>query len=270
MKAKRLQFNAIDWTLLAAIVGLSAFLISEAFSPIVFMWRNRPRPGVQVCQRFVSTQDKSQTAQDAIDYLLYLPENYSSNTQWPLVVFLHGAGERGNDLELVKKHGPPREVEQELTPELAPWIRSRFVLVSPQCPADSSWRPENVITLIEHICGKYAVDQSRIYLTGFSMGGFGTWATVCHDSNRFAAIVPLSGGGEVGQAGQLKDMPIWAFHGANDTTVPMNSQENMVEAVKKFGGNVQFTVYPDEGHDICQITYQNPKLYEWLLAQHRN
>jgi predicted peptidase len=101
------------------------------------------------------------------------------------------------------------------------------------------------------------------------MGGFGTWETACYDPTRFAAIAPVSGGGDVEQADHLKNMPIWAFHGGDDKTVPLDSSRAMVDAVRKSGGHVEFTIYPDQGHGIAGVTYQNPKLCEWLLAQRR-
>jgi predicted peptidase len=270
MKTKRPNLDATDWTLLAVIACLTVFLLFEISPPLLSVWRNYPRPGVQVCQQYIVKQDPSQDVLEEINYLLYLPKSYSKNTQWPLVVFLHGAGQRGYDLNLIRQEGLPKEFEQEPTTELRQMIRNRFILISPQCPENSGWGPGSVIDLVEHICRKYAVDRTRIYLTGFSMGGRGTWSTACHAPELFAAIVPLAGSGDPSQAECLKDMPIWAFHGDKDNTVKVSNQEEMVEAVKKYNENVKFTVYPSKGHDICDITYQDPKLYEWLLAQRRD
>jgi predicted peptidase len=263
MDKNRPLFDAIDWLLVTAIVGLSIFLLAEFSGPAIASWRSRPRSGVQVCQEYVA---KIGEGRDAVEtgtyYLLYLPQDYNRKNQWPLVVFLHGAGERGNDLERVRRMGLPREVE---TGNLG----DQFILVSPQCPKDSIWMPELVIALTEHISNSFSVDRDRVYLTGFSMGGSGTWQTACHDPGRFAAIVPLSGGGDANQAERLKDVPIWVFHGANDKTVPLSASQVMVNAVQKCGGHVEFTVYPEHKHSICEVTYQNPKLYEWLLAKRR-
>ncbi len=176
---------------------------------------------------------------------------------------LHGAGERGEDLEKVRRAGLPRLVE---TDNRRQW---GFVLLSPQCPRDSSWNPESLVQLIEHVSSHLSIDPDRIYLTGYSMGGFGTWATACHDPDRFAAIAPVSGGGDVQQAERLKDLPIWAFHGDKDNVVPIEPDRAMVDAVQKCGGNVKFTVYPGAGHGICDMTYQDEHFFDWLLVQRR-
>jgi predicted peptidase len=286
------RFDAIDWLLMAAIVGLSVFLISEMGPPLVEAWQNRPQPGVQVRQQSEveikshNTVDSNNTnSNDAhsnrghdandktpVNYLLYLPQDYYKDRtkKWPLVVFLHGSGERGNDLELVRSVGLPNVIEQSESSDVADMVHKRFIFVSPQCPSDTSWMPEIVVGLVDTIVKSYAVDPDRVYLTGFSMGGFGTWATAGQYPEPFAAIAPLAGGGNVDQAERLKTLPIWAFHGGKDETVPMKSSETMVEAVKKCGGNVQFTIYPEAGHGICDVTYKSPKFYEWLLAQRRN
>ena len=168
----------------------------------------------------------------------------------------------------MKKYGPPKEVEQASN-EAGDVIGNRFVLASPQCRAGSHWQPNQVMELIEYLCKKFAVDRDRVYLTGFSMGGHATWATACEFPERFAAIVPLAGGGNADQAERLKDLPIWAFHGAKDETVSLKANEAMVDAVRKCGGHAELTTYPDHGHDICGVTYQDQRLYQWLLAQRR-
>jgi predicted peptidase len=107
-------------------------------------------------------------------------------------------------------------------------------------------------------------------MTGFSMGGFGTWATACQYPDRFAAIAPLAGGGEADQAERLKNIPIWAFHGEKDNVVSLESNQKMVDAVRASGGHAEFTVYPGAGHSICDMTYENPLFYEWLLAKRKS
>jgi predicted peptidase len=281
---KRPAFDAIDWALVTAIVVLSIFLATELSWPVVEAWRNRPRPGTQVHQQYEKVTDGQNTAAWGYNYLLYLPCDYDTNRKWPLLVFLHGSGDRGEDLEALRRDGGlPRIVEAAVTCRCDPreqqtsescnahhLIRNRLIIVSPQCPKDVGWQPEHVIGLIEHIRQRFSVDRDRVYLTGYSMGGFGTWQTACHNPDRFAAIAPLAGGGDESQAERLVNMPIWAFHGMKDKSVPFESSEKIVEAVKKCGGHVEFTAYPDEGHGICDVTYQNPRLYEWLLAQRRS
>jgi len=195
----------------------------------------------------------------ALDYLLYLPAEYQKKDAWPLVLFLHGAGERGSDLELVKKHGPPKLIEKGKS--------FPFIVVSPQCPKDRTWQPMELTALVDEIVAKYKVDRDRIYVTGLSMGGFGTWALAAATPERFAAIIPICGGGETISARRLSKVPVWAFHGAKDLVVPLKRSEDLVNALKASGGNVKFTVYPEAQHDSWTATYENPEVYSWLLEQ---
>jgi predicted peptidase len=199
----------------------------------------------------------------SLDYLVYLPTDYEKKDSWPLLLFLHGAGERGDDLELVKKHGPPKLIEQGKA--------FPFVVVSPQCPKDGWWstKPLELVALLDEIVAKYKIDQDRIYLSGLSMGGFGTWMLAAYAPDRFAAIVPVCGGGERLMARRLTHLPVWAFHGAKDQVVPLGRSEEMVDALKKLHGDVKLTVYPEAGHDSWTATYDNPELYDWLLQQKR-
>ncbi|MCH5375960.1 MAG: prolyl oligopeptidase family serine peptidase [Planctomycetes bacterium] len=197
----------------------------------------------------------------AFDYLLYLPDGYDDHESWPLILFLHGSGERGDDLNQVKKHGPPKILESRKD--------FPFIVVSPQCPAGRRWEPFDLTALLDDVVSRYKVDEDRIYVTGLSMGGFGTWALAARTPDRFAAIVPICGGGEPGWARRLSKIPVWVFHGAKDTAVPIERSEEMVKALQAAEGNVQFTIYPEAGHDCWTETYDNPKLYEWLLQQKR-
>jgi len=200
-----------------------------------------------------------------LNYLLYLPKDYSSKPEnkFPLILFLHGAGERGDDLELVKKHGIPKIVEKQ---EDFP-----FIAVSPQCPKFSWWTSEieALNALLDEIVEKYAVDKERIYLTGLSMGGYGTWQFAISYPVRFAAIALICGGGNPKEVCALKDIPVLVFHGAKDQVVPIKQSEEMVEALKACGGEVKFTIYPDAGHDSWTETYDNPELYKWFLQHKR-
>ncbi|HEX2960713.1 MAG TPA: prolyl oligopeptidase family serine peptidase [Ignavibacteriales bacterium] len=197
------------------------------------------------------------------DYLLYLPQDYGKDEKkWPLVLFLHGAGERGSDINIVKRHGPPKLVEQGKD--------FPFILVSPQCPEDQMWSIGTLDSLINEIQDKYEIDPARLYVTGLSMGGYATWKMAETYPDRFAAIAPICGWGNVSTVCSLKHLPIWTFHGKKDRSVPFDKTEELVNALKKCGGNVQFTVYPDAGHDSWTETYNNPKLYEWMLKQTNN
>lgn len=195
------------------------------------------------------------------NYLLYLPADYDKgDKKWPLIMFLHGAGERGNNLEVVKKHGPPKMIAQGKSFD--------FIIVSPQCPNDMWWpeKTDLLITLLDEIEAKYKVDTDRVYLTGMSMGGFGTWTLAIEYPNRFAAIAPICGGSERYLGYRLKKVPVWAFHGAKDNTVPLVRSQEMVDAVKKAGGDAKLTVYPEAEHDSWTETYNNPELYQWFLS----
>ena len=201
-----------------------------------------------------------------MEYLLFLPESYtqSTNQKFPLILFLHGAGERGRDLDSVKRHGIPKIVETN--PDFP------FIAVSPQCPEDSWWTSElhTINGLIEEVVEKYQVDASRIYLTGLSMGGFGTWSLASMYPERFAAIAPVCGGGEVRQIlRSLVEMPIWTFHGQKDDVIPFSRSEEIVTALKKHGSSIKFTIYPEAGHDSWTKTYDNPELYKWFLKHSR-
>lgn len=196
-----------------------------------------------------------------MDYLLYLPENYDEQDSWPLLLFLHGAGERGDDLELVKKHGPPKLIDQGK--------QFPFIVVSPQCSEGVWWQPTELVALLDEIGGKYKVDADRVYVTGLSMGGFGTWELAGYAPDRLAAIAPICGGGETFHARRFAHLPVWAFHGAKDTAVPLERSQIMVDELKERGGQPKLTVYPEAGHDSWTETYNNPQLYEWLLEHKR-
>ncbi len=196
-----------------------------------------------------------------LDYLLYLPKGYDeSDKKWPLMLFLHGAGESGNDLSKVKMHGPPKKI--------AAGEDYPFIIVSPQSPG-RGWDPQTLNALLDDIIANYRVDEDRVYLTGLSMGGFGTWSLAAAHPDRFAAIAPICGGGDPRNASKLKDLPIWVFHGGKDPVVPLEASQRMVDALKDQGNDVKFTVYPEAGHDSWTETYDNPEFYEWLLSHER-
>lgn len=203
----------------------------------------------------------------SLSYLLALPEDYEKNseTEYPLVLFLHGMGERGNDLELVKVHGPAKLAEEKSFP---------FILVSPQCPLEfrySTWEIylDDLVALIDDVAEKYRVDQKRMYVTGLSMGGFGTWELAKRYPDRFAAAAPICGGGSVKGIERLKNVAVWAFHGAKDDVVPLEESEKMVNALREVGGNAKLTVYPEAYHDSWTDTYNNPEFYSWLLSHRK-
>lgn len=195
-------------------------------------------------------------------YLLYLPPGYSSSAKpFPLLLFLHGAGERGTDLERVKVHGPPKLVEagQDF----------QFVIASPQCPESETWSSDALAALIDEVVGSYRIDEDRLYVTGLSMGGHGTWALALDYPDRFAAIAPICGAGDSLRAGRIANLPVWVFHGERDETVSIERAENMVRAIEEAGGKPRFTRVPEGGHDVWTDAYGNSALYEWFLSHHR-
>ncbi len=195
-----------------------------------------------------------------IRYLLYTPPDYTGDEPYPLMIFLHGAGERGDDLELVKEHGPPMEIEAGR--------EYPFIVVSPQVAEGEWWSPSTVIWILNELKAKMNIDEDRVYLTGLSMGGYGSWDTAVRHPNLWAALVPVCGKGDPLMADRIKHIPTWIFHGAKDSIVPFRHSQDMFDALEGHG-NARFTVYPEADHDSWTETYGNPELYEWMLGQRR-
>jgi predicted peptidase len=205
------------------------------------------------------------------DYLLFLPQKYDakSSRRWPLILFLHGAGERGTNVWNVMVHGPAEYIENH--PDFP------FILVMPQCSSGHKWSDETLLGILDCVTAECAVDTNRIYLTGLSMGGYGTWSLATTCPERFAAVAPVSGGeGIIGvllsimdeqRAPALRKLPFWIFHGGKDNIVPLAESQRMLAALKKNGvKEVELTIYPEATHDCWAATYNNPRLYEWFLA----
>jgi predicted peptidase len=238
--------------LFTLLLGLSACSTINHFTAM--------KPG-QTAQKFHLERKQVLSA----DYLLFLPRGYDANAdkRWPLILFLHGAGERGTNLWLVAKHGPPKIDTAE--------TNFPFIVVSPQCPEGKIWSNDLLLALLDDVENKYAVDTHRVYLTGLSMGGFGTWSLGLSHPEKFAAIAPICGGGEfitplLADKAKLASLPVWAFHGAKDPVVPVEESERMVALLKKHGvTEVKFTAYPEAQHDCWTETYANPELFEWFL-----
>lgn len=206
-----------------------------------------------------------------IGFLLVHPKGFDADPtkRWPLVVFLHGTPERGDNPDLVTTHGPPKQAKAGRD--------FPFVLVAPQCPANERWQNDVLLGFIDRIIETQRIDTNRVYLTGLSMGGYGTWYLGLKHPERFAALAPVCGGGQVLDVlaadhtrEELRRMPVWSFHGAKDTMVPPAESAQMVEALRGIGNrSVKSTVYPDEGHECWTTAYQEPEFYTWLLSQTR-
>jgi predicted peptidase len=225
-------------------------------------------PSMQTSQRF----QKKLTRTAQLDYLLFLPKGYrkSGTNPWPLMLFLHGAGERGTNVDKVAMHGPPKIVK---TKKDFP-----FVLVSPQCPDDRTWRDDELLALLDEMIAKHNIDTNRVYVTGLSMGGYGSWSLGTKYPERFAAIVPICGGGEQipvllaskEKKAAMKGMGIWAFHGGKDLLVPVEESQRMTNLLMRAGcKDVKVTVYPDLEHDSWTRAYSEPEIWNWFLAHSR-
>ncbi len=201
-------------------------------------------------------------------FWLYLPKSYeraSKTEPMPLIIYLHGSSRRGRDVEQVKANG------------LAPLMDKRddfeFVVVSPQALSKHSWQrcwqPDDLIILLDHLLATYHIDPKRVYLTGLSMGGYGTWAAIEKHADRFAAAAPICGGGDPASAKSIGKLPVWAFHGEDDRVVSVERSREMVTAIETAKGNARLTVYPGVGHDSYTRTYADPKLYQWFLKHKR-
>lgn len=212
-------------------------------------------------------------------YRLLKPENYDPKKKYPLVVFLHGAGERGKDNTAQLIHGVPEFARED--------NRKKYpcFLIAPQCPQRKSWanvdfraaahkiakEPSEpgrlVLELIAGMQMEYRIDPKRIYLTGLSMGGYGTWDLLARRPELFAAAVPICGGGDPATAKKIAKIPIWVFHGAKDRAVKVERSREMVKALAAAGGHPKYTEYPEEGHASWVPAYKDPAMMKWLFAQ---
>jgi predicted peptidase len=217
-------------------------------------------PGKQLANSITVTN--SDGSRREIKFWLYVPSNYAEVDELPCMMFLHGMGERGDDLALVKKWGPPKLIEEG--------AESPFILISPQCPKDIKWETNHLVQILDAVEGSTKVDKQRVYLTGLSMGGYGTWAMLAACPDRIAAAVPICGGGDPATAEKMTNVPIWAFHGDADTVVALERSQTMVDAVNKAGGNATFKIYEGVGHNSWSETYGNQEVYDWLMSHTRN
>lgn len=239
---------------------IASFAITTANTSLIAADQLAELPrGKQVAQSATIVVKEGDLSREAtLRYWLYVPQAADEKKQLPLLLFLHGSGERGDDLEVVKKHGPPKIVEQQAD--------FPFITISPQCPAGVRWNAVELSNFVDHLTNSLPVDRRRVYLTGLSMGGAGSWSLLAAQPNTFAAAVIICGRGDVASAPQLVKTPLWVFHGAKDTTVPLSASVEMVEAIQKAGGkNVKLTVYDNAAHDSWTETYDAPETFEWLL-----
>jgi predicted peptidase len=218
-----------------------------------------------------------------LPYRFYQPQPVRRNEKFPLVIFLHGAGERGFD---------NRTQFMRFAPTIF-WEKYPCLVLAPECPSKASgqanaesvwvdtpfgaalhnmnvkptWPLQLVLQLIDETIREYPVDKDRIYVTGLSMGGYATWEILQREGNLFAAAIPVCGGGDPAYASKMKSVKLWVFHGRDDRTVPVSCSRDMVSAVEKIGGNVKYTEYPGVDHDSWGMTYGNSEVWDWLFSQ---
>jgi predicted peptidase len=225
-----------------------------------------PAPGKQVPTSTVVkvAADDGGQREVTLRYWLFLPAEYSADEakQWPLVLFLHGSGERGDDLEVVKKHGPPKILEAK--PDFP------AIVVSPQCPTDSRWNAHELAKLVDHLANTHRIDRQRLYVTGLSMGGSGTWSLLAEYPSLFAAAAPICGRGDLEKLDKIAQTPTWIFVGGKDSERTVKGNVEIAAALKKAGADTQFKLYPDLPHDCWTVTYDDPQVWAWLLAQQRD
>ena len=197
-------------------------------------------------------------------YTQYLPSGYNENEKYPLVFFLHGAGERGDDLDVACRHGFMKHVRED-------GADYPFIIVAPQCPYEKYWGcyTESLIAFLDDICEKLPIDMERVYLTGLSMGGTGTWMLAMAAPERFAAIAPICGSGICWYGGALKDIPIMVYHGDCDEIVPIQNSIEMIKSVNQRGGNAQIKILYGVKHNAWDAAYAGDQLYTWLLSHKR-
>lgn len=240
-----------SFLLLAGLALLSGGAVAGAQSPVVTGFLNK------------SIDHAGKPRQ----YVVYVPRDYSPEKKWPVILFLHGAGERGDDGLKQTQVGIGFALR---------FYSERYpaVVVMPQCPTGERWSgasAEHALKALDKTMAEYNGDPDRVYLTGLSMGGFGSWVIASEHPTRFAAVAPICGRGDPkAMAEKLKDVPIWVFHGDADQAVPVAGSREMVEAIKAAGGTkVKYTEYPGVGHNSWDPAYQDKAFAEWLFAQKR-
>ncbi len=267
----------------ACMLGLAGMLrlMTGCATPSPLTSLTSPRPSGEFPSGFINKTLDFDGAR--YRYVVYVPYEYSEQKAWPLIVFLHGAGERGNDGLVQTEVGIGTAIRR--FPDRFPAI-----VLFPQCPENEFWDVmfAPLETMMARIREEYTIDPSRIYLTGLSMGGYGAWLWASTKSDTFAALMPICGGGNVeevaGRLGRplsgdygtpeerirhLATLPTWVFHGADDATVPVERSREMVAALQAAGGNVRYTEFPDIGHNSWDTAYAHEKAIRWLFKQQR-
>jgi len=236
--------------LLLVMVALAGNGCQQPFAATMMQWKAR---------HFVPPREQA----EEFPYLVQLPRGYGDDTNrlWPLVFYLHGIGEWGTNHEKLLRFGPPHL--------MAEGRDLPCIVVSPQMPENYfTFRESNaMIQILDEVMVAYRIDKHRVHVTGNSMGGYGAVVMAAREPERFASLVPVCGGVDYLDSMRLRDVPMWAFHGAKDPIIPVEESRRMVDLVNKIGGHARLTVYPDLGHDCWERAYDDPELWKWMLAQ---
>lgn len=218
---------------------------------------------------------------EKLKYRLLKPADFNPDKKYPLVVFLHGAGERGADNAAQLIHGMAEFCTVEHRQQYPCYV------LAPQCPKEQKWAdvdwssdtivyPEKIsrpldltMQVVDEMLADAAVDESRVYIAGLSMGGYGTWDALARRPELFAAAIPICGGGSVETVADFKDIPLWCFHGASDNVVNVKKSRDMIAALKAAGGEPRYTEYPGVGHNSWTQTFASEETFQWLFEQKR-
>ena len=268
-------------TLLHGVLALTGVILLAATAASAEAAKEEPKPPVIPFLERWEARVYRNAKDETLPYRLLKPRNYDSKQAYPLVVFLHGMGERGSDNAVQLDNGVSELFARDAAMEKLP-----AVVIVPQCPEGensneyswSNWRPGTpsittptrlVLEIVEAARKEFTVDGNRMYIGGLSMGGFGTWNVTQEYPDLFAAAFPICGGGDPGKAARIATLPLWVFHGAMDETVPPQLSRDMVKAIQEAGGHPGYSEYPSVGHNSWTNAFEEPRLLEWLFAQKR-
>lgn len=276
---KKKKFNK-KWLWLIPFALIIALFIAYFFlgrGGLLLLFKSVDTTDMMVKEEFISENEVK------LPYLIALPDNYDETRSYPLVLFLHGGGERGDDNQKqAKKTSIMQTLLNEQNKKDYPCI-----VIAPQCPDEISWNrwdleeneipwesEDDMLDALMELCiitsETYSVDKNRIYISGLSIGGFGTWNLITRYPDYFAAAVPVCGGGYTDGTDRIKDIPIWAFHGNWDTDVSVNFSREMVDAVKKSGSTkIKYTEYKMENHSSWELAWREDDLFPWMFAQEK-
>jgi predicted peptidase len=237
----------------------------------------RPTLSPQSERKFIEKSHTS-TRGETMPYLLFVPEGYDKTKPYPLLLWLHGGGTRGNDLKLLLAYGNEHGIGFLARPDNQ--ARYPSFILAPQCPPNRFWGDSEstqpsaemrlVLEILDKIREDYAVDSRRLYVMGMSLGGYGTWDIIIRRPATFAAAVPICGGGNPSKATLIAQTPIWAFHGDEDEMVNVSESQRMIAALKKAGGQPRYTEYKGVGHNSWVRAFKEPDFLSWIFAQKRS